>query len=66
MQVRLFKWGIISPAAGDLRAYAECAAVISALQIIFVYKKQENNLRKALIPPCGVLEFFLAKERVKT
>jgi hypothetical protein len=27
----------------------------SALQIIFVYKKQENNLRKALIPPCGVL-----------
>jgi hypothetical protein len=27
----------------------------SALQIIFVHKKQEDNLRKTLIPRCGVL-----------
>jgi hypothetical protein len=35
---------------------ARLRIAFSALQIIFVNKKQENNLRKALVPPCGVLE----------
>jgi len=38
-----------------LRRYYSHALAISALQIIFVNKKQKN-LQKALIPPCGVLE----------
>jgi len=42
-----------------IRIHTYAVKLFSALQIIFVLRKQEHNLQKALIPPCGVLACIL-------